>query len=84
MRGDKVKALQGVMQNSKAKKTDKADESVLHSFDQATCEVDVYSHEIQSYMILTGKRLIERESKALAKCFEMNGKRQQILIHPMQ
>jgi len=35
-------------------------------------------------MILTGKRMIERETQALAKCFEMNGKRQQILIHPMQ
>ena len=35
-------------------------------------------------MILTGKRLIERETNSLAKCFEMNGKRQQILIHPMQ
>lgn len=35
-------------------------------------------------MILTGKRMIERETNSLAKCFEMNGKRQQILIHPMQ
>ena len=46
MRGDKVKSLQGVMQKSKSKKPDKGDESVLHSFDQATCEVDVYTHEI--------------------------------------
>ena len=44
----------------------------------------MYTHEIQSFMILTGKRLIERETNSLAKCFEMNGKRQQILIHPMQ
>jgi hypothetical protein len=27
--------------------------------------------------------MIERETSSLIKCFEMNGKRQQILIHPM-
>ena len=44
----------------------------------------MFQHEIQNYMILTGKGMIERETHSLAKCFEMNGKRQQILIHPMQ
>ena len=31
-------------------------------------------------MILTAKRLIERESRALANAFEINGKRLEILI----
>ena len=44
----------------------------------------MYQREIQNYMILTSKGLIERESTALAKAFEMNGKRLEILIHPMQ
>ena len=35
-------------------------------------------------MILTSKGLIERETTSLAKAFEMNGKRLEILIHPMQ
>ena len=75
MRGDQVKSLQASMQENLHKKVDKANENILQQYDQATCEVDVFHHEILNYMILTGKRMIERESKALAKCFEMNGKR---------
>ena len=75
MQGDQVRALQAVMQSNLTKKVDKANENILQQYDQATCEVDVFHHEILNYMILTGKRMIERESKALAKCFEMNGKR---------
>lgn len=74
MRGDPVKAVQNVMTGRKG--VNKQDENILQAYDQATCEVDVYTHEIQSFMILTGKRMIERETKSLAKCFEMNGKRQ--------
>jgi hypothetical protein len=33
-------------------------------------------------MIITAKNLIERETKSLAKAYEMNGKRLEILIHP--
>ena len=80
MRGDIVKSVQSNM--TQLKKT--IDNNTFQSYDQASCEVDVYTHEIQSYMILTGMRLIERETNSLAKCFEMNGKRQQILIHPFQ
>ena len=35
-------------------------------------------------MIITAKNLIERETKSLAKAYEMNGKRLEILIHPTQ
>jgi len=35
-------------------------------------------------MILSARNLIERETKSLAKAFEMNGKRLEILIHPTQ
>ena len=35
-------------------------------------------------MILTAKRLLERETGALAKAFEVNGKRLEILIDPVQ
>ena len=35
-------------------------------------------------MILKAKGLIERETSSLAKAFEINGKRLEILIHPMQ
>lgn len=84
MRGDVVGATQAMMQASLHKKVDKEHEAILQQYDQATCEVDVYQHEIMNYMILTGKRIVERESDALAKCFELNGKRQQILIHPTQ
>lgn len=73
MRGDTIKTLQNVLAQ---KQVNKQDETVLQSYDQATCEVDVFTHEVQNYMILTGKRMIERETNSLAKCFEMNGKRQ--------
>ena len=55
----------------------------MQQMDQATCEVDVYQHELQSYMILTAKRLIERESSSLSKAFEVNGKRLEVLIDPI-
>ena len=43
MRGDKVKALQGMMQQAlHQKKVNKAGENILHQYDQATCEVDVF------------------------------------------
>ena len=35
-------------------------------------------------MILTSRRLIERETASLAKAFEVNGKRLEILIDPVQ
>ena len=35
-------------------------------------------------MILKAKGLIERETSSLAKAFELNGKRLEILIHPIQ
>ena len=61
MKGNKVKAMNS---NSAAdrKESQKANEAILQQYDQATCEVDVFQHEIQSYMILTGKRMIEKES----------------------
>lgn len=49
-------------------------------YDQAGCEVDIYQREIQNFMILTAKRLIERETSSLAKAFELNGKRLEVLI----
>ena len=58
MRGDQVKAMQSLM----VKKTEKANDNILQQYDQATCEVDVFQHEIRTYMILTGKRMIERET----------------------
>ena len=58
--------------------------NIQQQFDQASCEVDVYQREIQNYMILSAKNLIELETKSLAKAFEMNGKRLEILIHPTQ
>jgi hypothetical protein len=33
-------------------------------------------------MILVGKHLVERETKSLAKAFELNGKRLEVLIDP--
>ena len=44
----------------------------------------MYQREIQNYMILKARALIERETTSLAKAFEINGKRLEILIHPMQ
>jgi hypothetical protein len=33
-------------------------------------------------MIIVAKQLIERETKSLAKAYEMNGKRLEVLVHP--
>jgi len=49
-------------------------------FDLYNCEVEVYQREIQNFMILTAKRMIERETTTLAKAFEVNGKRLEVLI----
>jgi len=49
-------------------------------FDLYSCEVDVYQREIQNFMILTAKRKIENETTSLAKAFEMNSKRLEVLI----
>ena len=62
----------------------KETEPIIQQYDQAQCEVEVYQREVQNYMILKAKGLIERETTSLAKAFEMNGKRLEILIHPMQ
>ena len=35
-------------------------------------------------MIVVSKNLIERETKSLAKAYELNGKRLEVLIHPTQ
>lgn len=35
-------------------------------------------------MIVIAKNLIERETKSLAKAYELNGKRLEVLIHPTQ
>ncbi len=40
----------------------------------------MYQREIQNFMILTSKRMIERETASLAKAFELNGKRLEVLI----
>lgn len=53
---------------------------LLLEFDYSSCEIDVYQREVQNYMILTAKRMIERESRALANAFEMNGKRLEVLV----
>lgn len=45
-----------------------------------TCEVDVYQREISNHMILAGTRMIERETQSLARAFESNGKRLEVLI----
>lgn len=42
--------------------------------------MDVYYREIQNYMITTSKRMIERESTALSRVFELNGKKLACLI----
>lgn len=62
--------------NLRAQKID----PLLLEFDNSSCEIDVYQREIQNYMILTAKRMIERESRSLASAFEMNGKRLEVLI----
>jgi hypothetical protein len=49
-------------------------------FDLNSCEVDVYQREISNFLILTAKRMIERETATLAKAFESNGKRLEVLI----
>jgi hypothetical protein len=46
MRGDKVKSMQNLMLQNVHKKTDKANENIFLQYDQATCEVDVFQHEI--------------------------------------
>ena len=47
MKGNVVKGLQGIMQLAMTKKVkDKGTENILQSYDQATCEVDVFTHEI--------------------------------------
>lgn len=53
---------------------------IISQFDLYSCEIDVYQREIQKFMILTSKRLIERETTSLAKVFEINGKRMEVLI----
>ena len=62
----------------------KETEPIIQQYDQAQCEVEVYQREVQNYMILKAKGLIERETSSLAKAFELNGKRLEILIHPIQ
>ena len=54
------------------------------AFDQVSCEVEVYQREIMNYMILKAQSLIERETHALARAFEVNGKRLEVLIAPQQ
>lgn len=53
---------------------------MLTHFDTVGCEIDVYQREIQKFMILTSKRLIDRETTALAHSFEINGKRLEVII----
>ena len=59
-------------------------ESALQAFDQVSCEVEVYQREIMNYMILKAQTMIERETTALARAFEMKGKRLEVLIDPRQ
>jgi hypothetical protein len=59
-------------------------ESAISAFDQVSCEVEVYQREIMNYMILKAQALIERETFALARAFEVNGKRLEVLIAPQQ
>ena len=53
--------------------------SVTQSFEKVNCQIDVYQKEVQNYMIITAQRLVERESTSLAKVFEINGKRLEVL-----
>ena len=46
------------------------------------CEVEVYQREIMNYMILKAQSMIEKETFALTRAFEMNGKRLEVLIAP--
>ena len=57
-------------------------ESAMMAFDQVSCEVEVYQREIMNYMILKAQSMIERETSALARAFEVNGKRVEVLIAP--
>lgn len=59
-------------------------ESAMQAFDQVSCEVEVYQREIMNYMILKAQSMIERETTALSRAFEMNGKRMEVLIDPRQ
>jgi hypothetical protein len=56
----------------------------MQAFDQVSCEVEVYQREIMNYMILKAQSMIERETTALSRAFEMNGKRLEVLIDPRQ
>lgn len=49
-------------------------------YDIISCEIDIYQREIQNYMIIQSKRIMERDTKALANAFEINGKRIEVLI----
>ena len=59
-------------------------DSTLQEFDRLNCEIEVYTREITTYMIMTSRRLIERETASLARTFEINGKRLDALIPPHQ
>ena len=79
-----VKKMQAAIRADAQTMFAKETEPIIQQYDQAQCEVEVYQREVQNYMILKAKGLIERETTSLAKAFEMNGKRLEILIHPMQ
>lgn len=76
-----VKEIQKTIANSGINKKEVIDVT-LQMFDKFNCEIDVYGREIQNYMILTSKRIIERETTALVRAFEINGKRIDCLIRP--
>ena len=53
---------------------------MVQLFDFLSCEIDVYQREIQNFMIMTSKRIVERDTISLANAFEINGKRLEVLV----
>lgn len=81
---DLVKQIAASIRHSVSESVSQEVANLIQQYDQASCEVEVFQKEISNYMIMVAKNMIERETKSLARAFEMNGKRLEVLIKPIQ
>lgn len=58
--------------------------AVLRQFDQARSEVEVVQKEIGKYHMNLSIDMLQRETAALSRAFEMSNHEMQVYIHPVQ
>ena len=64
------------------KDKEKMNSNVLSQLELAMVEIDILDSEVQRFLVQAAFRMMDMESAALAKAFEMNGKQFEFYIHP--